>query len=211
VRPQQHPKKNKPARVDVSRAGGRSRRQRAAAGERRRARRRIGKHASAGGRRGRLWRIFPKGSKPANRFGVGVLVAVVRRQGGDDSLCHACIEHFSAKAAQRPQSQLLDSAEPGRVAGIMTGFAHPDRVRLARAILAGCCTHHDLAAAIKLKTGPLYHHIRELERAGLLVVAERNRYDLTPLGRACVFVATVLGTWNETDQGPWRTIHGMSG
>lgn len=90
---------------------------------------------------------------------------------------------------------------------MLTGLSHPDRIRVARAILAGACTHRELAKALGLKTGPLYHHLRELERAGLLVIAGRNRYDLTDFGRVCALATAVLGAWRGEGKTPWRTVN----
>ncbi|MFO0973719.1 MAG: helix-turn-helix domain-containing protein [Phycisphaerae bacterium] len=66
---------------------------------------------------------------------------------------------------------------------IVAGLSHPRRLAVCRAIAAGADSHRLLSRALGLATGPLYHHIRALERAGVIAIARRNQYELTPAGR----------------------------
>jgi hypothetical protein len=130
---------------------------------------------------------------PAKRFGVAVLLAVAERWGSDGEVQLVRQEALFARPGARPKTTLLDRVSPEALARLLSGLAHRDRIRLARAIVAGANTHHLLSEAVKLKAGPLYHHLRELERAGLLSMVERNAYVLTAVGRIALFVTAALG------------------
>jgi hypothetical protein len=137
--------------------------------------------------------FFPGLATPEKRFGVAVLLAVAQRWGANGEIRWARQEALFARPGLRPKTVLLDRANPDVLARVLSGLAHPDRIRLARAVLAGANTHHLLIEAVKIKTGPLYHHLRELERAGLLSMIARNAYMLTDFGRTALFVTAVLG------------------
>ena len=142
---------------------------------------------------------------PRRRYGIGACVAVGERQGDQGLLTLAHLAEFRSLPAEQPKTAFLAKAEPLRLARIFSGLAHPDRVRLAKEILAGARTHRDLSLATGLKTGPLYHHVRELERAGLLDSSIRNVHDLTDLGRIVLLVAVVLGTWESENGSAWQS------
>lgn len=128
----------------------------------------------------------------ASRFGVGVVLAVSERSGDEIRTYCGRFERFSAKPGHRPRTALLGLADPPAVARLMSGLAHPDRVRIVRAILAGADSHQTLSKASGLKAGPLYHHLRELERAGFLRCELRNQHRVTELGRVVFFAGTLL-------------------
>jgi DNA-binding HxlR family transcriptional regulator len=86
------------------------------------------------------------------------------------------------------------------------GLGHADRVRIAQALAAGANSHHLLAQASGLKAGPLYHHLRELERAGLVLLRRRNVYALTEFGRAFLAVNVMLSAYGVERGGGWREI-----
>ena len=137
--------------------------------------------------------FFPELSKTKHRFGLGVLLAVFERQGAEAELGFARVGRFYPTPGQRPKETVLGAADAGYVARMLAGLAHPDRIRILRAILQGAATHHSLHKAVKLKTGPLYHHLRALERAGVLTMATRNAYELTERGRIALLVTNSLG------------------
>ena len=154
---------------------------------------------------GDLGMLFPRGLGPQQkRFGVGVFLAVAERQGRSAEIRYARVEKFFAKPARQPKTEFLEKHDPNHVAGLLAGLAHPDRVRVARAVMTGKNTHRLLSEAVGLRTGPLYHHIRALERSGLLVIVGRNRYDLTQVGRTVLLVTTVLATCQAERPSPWR-------
>ncbi len=153
--------------------------------------RRAGNTARPGGGADGTW--FPKTQDSQRaRFGVGVLIATLHRWGDEGELAYARLEQFSARPAGRPLTKLLDKADPQQLAKLLGGLAHPDRVRIAQAVVLGAHTHARLSEAVGLRTGPLYHHVRALERAGLLRIAERNTYELTEIGRISLLTATAL-------------------
>lgn len=137
--------------------------------------------------------LFPGIAKEKNRFGLGVLLAVMERQGAEAELGFARVGRFFPTPGQRPKADILCEADAGHVARMLAGLAHPDRIRILRAVLQGAATHHALHKAVGLKTGPLYHHLRALERAGVLTMATRNVYELTERGRVALLVTHTLG------------------
>ncbi|MBN2563066.1 MAG: winged helix-turn-helix transcriptional regulator [Phycisphaerae bacterium] len=149
--------------------------------------------------------VFLSGAVADKRFGIGVMLAVMERQGDTGDIQYARVERFSAKPAQRPKTTLLAKANAAQLAKLLTGLAHADRIRIARAVTTGANTHRQLSETVGLKTGPLYHHVRELERAGLLTLLSRNTYGLTDLGRLTLMITTILGTWQAEGRSPWRT------
>lgn len=62
-------------------------------------------------------------------------------------------------------------------AGVLTALGHPVRLEIVRRLLCGARTTQDLAEIPDLGTsGQLYHHLRELQGAGLVVQRRRNDY-----------------------------------
>ena len=108
--------------------------------------------------------LFPGLSTQAKSFGVAVLVAVAERRGAEAEVQFVREQALTGRPGARPKTTLLDRSSPDALARLLSGLAHPDRIRLARAIIVGGNTHHRLSEAVKLKAGPLYHHLRELER-----------------------------------------------
>lgn len=140
------------------------------------------------------------------KYGLGICLAVGECQANAGVLTVGRLAEFRARPAEQPKAAFLNAADPARVARMLSGLAHPDRFRLAGVILTGGQTHRDLSTATKLKTGPLYHHIRELERAGLLQTSTRNVHELTDLGRMLLQIAVLLGTWVGKNRSPWRSV-----
>ncbi|MFQ5422647.1 MAG: hypothetical protein ACE5F9_01565 [Phycisphaerae bacterium] len=153
--------------------------------------------------------LFPRLNKPSGRFGVGVLLAIGEGQGDRSEVRYCRLERFAARPGRRPRAGVLEAAEPARLARLLTGLAHADRIRIARAVLTGADTHAALSQSVGLKAGPLYHHLRELERAGILTRLPRNGYALTDLGRDLLLISFGLGTLSATEPGAngprWRT------
>lgn len=159
----------------------------------------------AHGRGKEAWLSF---ARPKEKLGVAVAIAVAEHDGTGDVVRWARMEQSAAKPGRRPKAAFLDKAAAEAIARLFAGLAHPDRVRLARAILVGSNSHKQLSEAVGLKTGPLYHHVRELERAGLLSIVSRNLYALTDAGRIALFVGTVLGVHMQGGKSKvWQTEH----
>jgi hypothetical protein len=136
--------------------------------------------------------ILPRLGRGKRRFGLGVVVAVVKRSGDEIVIRPTTVEESNDQPGERPRGRLLARADPRRMSRLFSGLAHPDRVRVLTAILNGANTHQLLKEATRLKTGPLYFHIRGLQAAGLVDSATRNSYLPTVLGEDALLVNTVL-------------------
>ena len=152
--------------------------------------------------------LFPRLDGPGGRYGVGVLLAIAEGSGSHCEIRFCRRETTSARPARRPRSRFLERLEPDRAARMLTGLAHADRIRIARAIMTGWNTHARLREELGLKVGPLYHHLRELERAGLLVHMPRKGYALTALGRDLLYVVCGLEVVGEAPgrSRAWRSV-----
>jgi DNA-binding HxlR family transcriptional regulator len=75
------------------------------------------------------------------------------------------------------------SRSTDRVARRFDALGHPIRLRMLGRLLIRSSTHRELSRVTGFAAGPLYHHLRLLERTGLIEVPKRNEYRLTPLGR----------------------------
>ena len=137
--------------------------------------------------------LFPEFNRTSHRFGLGILLAVLERQGLETDFGFARVGRFYPTPGRRPKAAILSAVDAGHVARMLAGLAHPDRIRILRAILQGAATHSAMHKAVGLKTGPLYHHLRALERAGVLTMATRNAYELTERGRIVLLVTHTLG------------------
>jgi len=135
---------------------------------------------------------FPGLGRGRWRYGVGVAIALAEVAGGRPQVRVVRRGSFSAGPAQRHRERLLEAVGEIDLARAFVGLGQRQRIRISRAILAGANSHHLLAKSVGLAAGPLYHHLRSLERAGLLTFVERNRYDLSPLGRDLLLAASVL-------------------
>jgi DNA-binding transcriptional ArsR family regulator len=79
---------------------------------------------------------------------------------------------------ERPLPDVLASSWAD-AAGALSALGHPVRLELVRRLLSGAHTTHELAAIPELgTTGQLYHHLRELQAAGLVVQRRRNDYAI---------------------------------
>jgi len=73
-------------------------------------------------------------------------------------------------------------AELRRRAALIDALAHAHRLRILIALLNGPRSHLELAKSLNLRPGPLYFHLRVLERAGLIDRPTRNAYARTRRG-----------------------------
>jgi DNA-binding transcriptional ArsR family regulator len=66
-------------------------------------------------------------------------------------------------------------------AGVLAALGHPVRLEIVRRLLLGGETVHELQEIPELGTsGQLYHHLRELQFAGLVTQRRRGRYGVAP-------------------------------
>jgi predicted transcriptional regulator len=92
----------------------------------------------------------------------------------------------------------LSRIDAKSAASLIVGLAHQSRFRIAAAIMTGADSHQALAKKVSLKAGPLYHHLRSLERAGVVVCLERSKYALTDRGQvAMLMLAGLCGVGNR--------------
>jgi len=136
-------------------------------------------------------KLFPRLARRGPAFGIGVLFAIAESSGGKPALRLVRRESFSKRPGGRNRSKLLDSVNESALARALAGLGQRRRVAVLRAILSGANTHAALRQATRLDAGPLYHHLRSLERAELVRFVERNRYDVTPFGRDLIALLTV--------------------
>lgn len=135
---------------------------------------------------------FPELGRASVCFGVGVAIAIAEAAGDRPRVRIHRRSSFSGKAGDRHRQRLFETVQDSDLSKFLAAFGQRRRLQISRAILSGANTHHELARVSGLAPGPLYHHIKTLERAGMLVMVERNRYDLTAFGRDLLLVATIL-------------------
>jgi len=146
-------------------------------------------------------------------YGTAVIVALADRHDEEVRLNHVIMEEVVQRPGAAPKRPILDRADSADLARLLGGLSHPDRIRIAKLILGGASSHRQLSAAAKLRTGPLYHHLRGLEHAGILAKASRNLYTITQKGRVVLFVAAALAGFGSGRRSPWccsRIICGRS-
>jgi DNA-binding transcriptional ArsR family regulator len=87
-------------------------------------------------------------------------------------------------------------------AGALSALGHPVRLELVRRLLAGAHTTNELAEIPDLGTsGQLYHHLRELQAAGLVVQRRRNDYAV-PADRVILCLVLVAAAKSCAHVGP---------
>ncbi len=77
---------------------------------------------------------------------------------------------------------------PSTVVGIMAPFGNIQRIRIIQSLLFWSKSAKKLMEELSLTAGQLYHHLRELSRAGYLDEAQRNLYKLSAKGRRVAFI-----------------------
>ena len=69
-----------------------------------------------------------------------------------------------------------DALHPERCAKLLAALATPERLRIVRALPDGPRTVTDIAAVLDLPAVNISHHLKVLERSGLLVGTKRGRF-----------------------------------
>lgn len=101
--------------------------------------------------------------------------------------------------------QTVLGADPGLVAREFAALASPVRITLLRALLNGPLTsqqlHEELDAG---SVGQLYHHLKDLLAAGLVVQPARNRYAIPPskVVAVCVLMVAAVHLAETSHQAP---------
>lgn len=105
---------------------------------------------------------------------------------------------FSAHNGGKPNISSFTELQLSRVtdesaASVGYALASPQKVGLLRALLGKeSDTASALGEATGLSTGSLYHHLRELMRADLIIQSGRNRYVLSERGVRVLFTVLAL-------------------
>lgn len=87
-------------------------------------------------------------------------------------------------------------------AGALSALGHPVRLEIVRRLLVGAHTTQDLSEIPDLGTsGQLYHHLRELQAAGLVVQRRRNHYAV-PTDRVILCLVLVAAAKSCAHVGP---------
>ena len=154
--------------------------------------------------------LFPTLLGKVDRQGAGCFLAVaVRRQAKAEARIAWCEETKRAgKGAKgaKASKRIAWIAEHEKLARLLTGLGHPVRLKLLEELREDVRSHQDLKKAVGLQAGPLYHHLRELERSGLVRCPARNRYEATETGASALLVASGFEAIvsSKTRRGPWR-------
>lgn len=86
--------------------------------------------------------------------------------------------------------------------GALSALGHPVRLELVRRLLAGAHTTQELSEIPDLGTsGQLYHHLRELQAAGLVMQRRRNHYEV-PIDRVILCLVLVAAAKSCAHVGP---------
>ena len=93
---------------------------------------------------------------------------------------------------RNPAGRAVRSLVSRQVCRVLTALGHVDRVRILTKLLSGPGTYQAIQRFTGLKPGPLYHHVRELREAGLLMPKERDLYELTRAGRNAILTAAAM-------------------
>lgn len=116
-------------------------------------------------------------------YGLAVHVQIENRTGpGKFAVRGGRIERFEVQPGDRPRQKLLAGLSNLDGAKRLAGLAHPRRLAILKAMLNGATSHKDLKDEVSLKPGPLYFHLRHLERVGLVRMQDRSRYEVTQAG-----------------------------
>lgn len=148
--------------------------------------------------------LFPKLAAAPKEGGQGAYLTFATREKNRLQLQYARFETINPPGKNK---QTPTAREPAKLARLLHGLAHADRLRMMEALYQGARTHQDLKEIVGLQAGPLYHHMRELERAGLAESVNRNDYQITETGRIAMLLASGLemlaaDTGRKT---PWQT------
>lgn len=156
---------------------------------------------------GGLQRLFPKLLSTKTGLAEGALLAVaIRSESGLEVRSVAFEETTGAAGGNKRKRAGAICPNTKETARLLRGLAHAERLHVLEAMRQGARKHIDLKAAVKLAAGPLYHHLRELERCGLIECPSRNDYVLTGSGRRAFLVISGLNALAAKSRGtaPWK-------
>jgi DNA-binding transcriptional ArsR family regulator len=99
---------------------------------------------------------------------------------------------------QQEDLETVLSADPGLVTRAFAALASPVRLMLLRVLLAGPATSQQLRDVLDAgSVGQLYHHLKELLSAGLVIQPNRNVYAI-PQGKVVAVCVAVMAATHLT-------------
>lgn len=111
----------------------------------------------------------------------------------------------TVKVMQSQDLATVLTADPETVAQVFGALASPVRIQLVRALLDGQKTSQELRGVLDdASAGQLYHHLRELLAAGLVVQPARSVYAiaLSKVVATCVALVAALDLAATSHQAP---------
>ncbi|MEN0066422.1 MAG: ArsR family transcriptional regulator [Myxococcota bacterium] len=102
-------------------------------------------------------------------------------------------------------SEELVTFDPEPVARVLSALGHPIRLQIVLSLLAGPRKASDLEVSLDVgSTGKLYHHLKELVSAGVVVQPRRSEYvvptpGVIPVLAAIAVVSDLIGPTNFSE------------
>lgn len=124
----------------------------------------------------------PEPAAPARQWHLGTLPGPGRPATGEPAfLIEGHGQFGGGPIMMRQQASLSDvlDTDPDAAAKIFAALASPARITVLRALLDGPRTSQQLRTELDdASVGQLYHHLRELLAAGLIIQPARSRYAI---------------------------------
>jgi len=143
-----------------------------------------------------IGRLFSKEKAQKTRY--ASLIAIADNDGRSWNVASA--EAWIGKVKNNDESTIRVSmkavgGKPGldRIARLAAALGHNQRLRIMLKLLEGSLHYSLLCKTTGLTAGPLYHHIKQLRLANLIVTPMRNVYELTRGGRNAILAIISVG------------------
>ena len=144
----------------------------------------------------------PSGHRPGGRGEQGT------EEGGGATVGYWGSGQFGPRRAAIRQQMTLSgvfAAEPDGVTRVFAALASPARIVLLRTLVDGPRTSQQLREVLDAPSvGQLYHHLRELLAAGLVVQPSRSVYEIPPgkVVAVCVAISAAAHLTSTSHQYP---------
>ncbi|MFZ5823913.1 MAG: ArsR/SmtB family transcription factor [Bacillota bacterium] len=89
-------------------------------------------------------------------------------------------------------AELRGETDPAALARLAAVLANESRVQIIQALVTDERLASELTVATGLEGGPLYHHLNDLQQAGLVRQKGRGRYALTDIGQDVFYQMAAL-------------------
>jgi ArsR family transcriptional regulator, arsenate/arsenite/antimonite-responsive transcriptional repressor len=145
---------------------------------------------------------LPPGHRPGGRGGED------GEEGGGAAVGYWGSGQFGSRRAAIRQQMTLSgvfAAEPEGVTRVFAALASPARIVLLRTLVDGPRTSQQLREVLDAPSvGQLYHHLRELLAAGLVVQPSRSVYEIPPgkVVAVCVAISAAAHLMSASHQYP---------